>query len=1110
MVFECKVQFLYDANPFITTKLPEPINPPSYVFRENTPLATQLPHIHRLLKAPHHIDEAALQLSHNLNYLDLEVSIEEQEELLGGLKDDPNNTIILRTQISVRVHNIISELLNASDVKLCKSLISLKQIFQDDIDLVHEFVTNDGLSCLVTVGCDGDQNQQHHILRVIGEIMLYVDGMNGVINHSDTLQWLYSLLSSTSCSLQTTTFNLLVVFVEYAEESNSLLVWQAIQAVDKENEELPMKGIIDIISKSEGKTDVDLLLNAMIFVNKLLYGITDQDLFYDIVDALEVWGMQSINVELTKLHSGNDKLIEQCNMYDFSIKLEDGNMYESPIPDGAKSQRKIDPGNESHNDGGRKDRRHCSLPVLAKAHGLKFNQENDKMTKTVGITSKGTGMPPNEKASLGKTRNGVERRTNGGEGRCMSLRKMFSNEYKKANVSSSVADKTSSNSAITQESTITASTKTPSNSSITHESTITASTKTPKLKANVSASQAMLKKQNAETGKDAETGKEKVEKKGNFEGPVIGPTMIKPHIAVGNKPTESKTKYAEQDVNVLRNSLLVSNEYEFKDLNDEDDYDTIDPPRKAPKTPVVYAKGSPPPPPTPPGVGMPPPPPPPAPTGFGTPPPPPPPAAPSAEGVPPPPPGIPQPGKSTQKVSKPKCVHLFWAEATPVQGIDKSIWGSIKEVNVDVKKIEELFGNKVKAAKKHVETLPKKEIAILDITRAQSINILLKRLPPINVIKKSILDMDSAVIDKESLEKIIHIVERTTDDEIQRLQGAQIHNPDIPIGHAESFLLTLSSISELSARLNLWNFQLGFDNTEKEIKQALYELKNSCNEIRKSETFKRILALLLTIGNILNGVNIKAFKLTYLQNVHDVKDTVRKQTLLYHLCSMTMEMHPHTSDLYSELEAVHRSSDCNYESTQNLVKQLDRACNDSWENLRLIAKQDSSSPLKQRLTEFLGNASERIAMLKIIHRRVVNRFTKLIQYLGMSYREAKEVKPHEFCKIISEFSLGYRTIHQSVLQTRNRNENMKMRAKTRGKLITGEEVNASNKMAQESNVSATPGSADDETINMLLKNTRKGKKNKQVRQSRAKFPKSHRMSLRGIRMIEARTGFADK
>lgn len=30
----------------------------------------------------------------------------------------------------------------------------------------------------------------------LGQIMLYVDGMNGVINHNETIQWLYTLIGS--------------------------------------------------------------------------------------------------------------------------------------------------------------------------------------------------------------------------------------------------------------------------------------------------------------------------------------------------------------------------------------------------------------------------------------------------------------------------------------------------------------------------------------------------------------------------------------------------------------------------------------------------------------------------------------------------------------------------------------------------------------------------------------------------------------------------------------------------------------------------------------------------------------------------------------------------
>ena len=40
-------------------------------------------------------------------------------------------------------------------------------------------------------------------------------------------------------------------------------------------------------------------------------------------------------------------------------------------------------------------------------------------------------------------------------------------------------------------------------------------------------------------------------------------------------------------------------------------------------------------------------------------------------------------------------------------------------------------------------------------------------------------------------------------------------NPELPLGSAENFLLTLGSISEIAARLKLWVFKLDYDNMEK-------------------------------------------------------------------------------------------------------------------------------------------------------------------------------------------------------------------------------------------------------------------------------------------------------
>ncbi|KAK6053163.1 hypothetical protein COOONC_09331 [Cooperia oncophora] len=105
-------------------------------------------------------------------------------------------SLVLRTQTPLRVKTIIDKLLSNTGRDQRRALFSLKKIFQDDRDLVPEFVQNGGLDCMVRLGRLADQNHQNYILRALGQVMLYVDGMNGIIAHNTTIQWLYELLDS--------------------------------------------------------------------------------------------------------------------------------------------------------------------------------------------------------------------------------------------------------------------------------------------------------------------------------------------------------------------------------------------------------------------------------------------------------------------------------------------------------------------------------------------------------------------------------------------------------------------------------------------------------------------------------------------------------------------------------------------------------------------------------------------------------------------------------------------------------------------------------------------------------------------------------------------------
>ena len=88
------------------------------------------------------------------------------------------------------------------------------------------------------------------------------------------------------------------------------------------------------------------------------------------------------------------------------------------------------------------------------------------------------------------------------------------------------------------------------------------------------------------------------------------------------------------------------------------------------------------------------------------------------------------------------------------------------------------------------------------------------------------------------------------------------------------------------------------------------------------------------------------------------------------------------------------------------------------------------------MVEFLTDCAERLCLLKVIHRRVMNRFQKFLLWLGYSHGVIKETKVTSFCKILSEFALEYRTTCDRITTQKRKKQNRGERNRTRGKLIT--------------------------------------------------------------------------
>uniref|UniRef100_A0AAZ3RZ17 Formin homology 2 domain containing 1 n=1 Tax=Oncorhynchus tshawytscha TaxID=74940 RepID=A0AAZ3RZ17_ONCTS len=958
---------------------------------------------------PSQLEECALQMAPNGNYLDLDLSLGEQKDDVEQLYDDVGRgkkpILILRTQLSVRVHSILEKLYNSHGPELRRSLFSLKQLFEDDKDLVPEFVNSEGLTCFIKVGTEADHNYQNYILRALSQIMLFVDGMNGVIDHNDTVQWLYTLSGSLSRLVVKTALKLLIVFVEYTELNSPLLI-QAVNTVDGKRGVKPWSYLTEILEEKNG-SDTELFILTMNLINKTLAALPDQDSFYDVTDCLEQQGMEHIMHKHMSSKVTEPDLKQQFTIYERALRHEDGEMDASPHV--RKERRKVTASEQE----GRRIRRSSAqnLPDILSSSPTTSN--------TISLSaSSSTSLSPSTPSPFSPSSSTLSPSTSS------PFSPSSSRSASPLTPTSSPSDSGSQRSSPLPPPEVTNGTAAPL-SPTEQEAELQG------LGGSAQAARARLAEEQQhrrlrpQYSIDAETHSRNLEK-----------TQMTP--LARDRQTDAWDQLQPSS------KALKIKDLDFSDLMEEEDIDVLDV--------DVFdvgvgrpggASAPPPPPPGAPFMSIPPPPPPPLGGGLCSPPPPPPPGAPPPP--PPPPPGAPPSSSSSSQTPDPafakkrKTVKLFWKELKQSDSPRKckfgrgTVWASLDKVTVDTAKLEHLFESKAKELPKGSE-VKKAEILVLDSKRSNSINIGMTVLPAVHVIKTAILNFDEFAINKEGIEKILTMT--PSEEEKQKIQEAQLANPDVPLGSAEQFLLTLSSISGLSARLQLWAFKLNYETLEKEIAEPLFDLKLGMEQLAKNKTFKRILATLLAIGNFLNSTSAKGFELNYLEKVTEVKDTVHRQSLLHHTCNFLVDNYTDTSDVYSEIPSITRSARVEFEQLSDSLVQLERKCKTSWDNLKVMSKHETKALLKNRLTEFLKDCTERIIILKVVHRRIINRFHSFLLYLGQPSYSVRDTKVTHFCKIISEFSLEYRTTRERVLTQKHKRATHRERTKTRGKMIT--------------------------------------------------------------------------
>lgn len=221
-------------------------------------------------------------------------------------------------------------------------------------------------------------------------------------------------------------------------------------------------------------------------------------------------------------------------------------------------------------------------------------------------------------------------------------------------------------------------------------------------------------------------------------------------------------------------------------------------------------------------------------------------------------------------------------------------------------------------------TLPKSKdsLRVLDTNSAQNITIsfhALFKTASHEQIKQLILRCDTSIINSTLIGALIKFLPQHKMQQLHKMneEGVQLSN-------VEEFAACLGGIERLTPRLNCMNFKLVFNDLVKDLKPDLKAGTAACEEIISNKKFGKILDLVLSIGNIMNGNSSKAigFELSILGKLHDVKCTNNKQTLVNFIVETIQQKFPESLNFVDELVNIDKAAGLNFDHMNETIETI--------------------------------------------------------------------------------------------------------------------------------------------------------------------------------------------
>eukprot|EP01096_Ripella_sp_DP13-Kostka_P013863 TRINITY_DN6107_c0_g1_i1.p1 TRINITY_DN6107_c0_g1~~TRINITY_DN6107_c0_g1_i1.p1 ORF type:complete len:508 (+),score=280.38 TRINITY_DN6107_c0_g1_i1:1-1524(+) len=256
--------------------------------------------------------------------------------------------------------------------------------------------------------------------------------------------------------------------------------------------------------------------------------------------------------------------------------------------------------------------------------------------------------------------------------------------------------------------------------------------------------------------------------------------------------------------------------------------------------------------------------------------------------------------------------QLFW-KRLPDAKCDETLWKDVNfgDVPLESALIESAFGAKKKdknttGSEDNKAADEKKRFDnMLDLKRSNNICIMLSHLKMSPAaVRNAILSMDEQVLTIERLNQLIKNAPTSEEQELLEAYKGDISE----LGKAEQFLIQILKVPRVTERLKLLLFKQTFPDRIADLISNLSVLKDACDTVVRSDNLKKVLEVVLAVGNFLNYSPNKApsrgFAIDFLTKLSSTKSTDNTTTILHFIAHMIAQKQPHLLQTPKELEIV--------------------------------------------------------------------------------------------------------------------------------------------------------------------------------------------------------------